>query len=66
MLIKWVFLDDDVDNSFYEDDLETITYVRLFADCNKFEKHKAFKKDISKKLMPVAWHLTKWLDWCFS
>ena len=22
------------------------------------------KKDISKELMPVAWHPTRWWDWC--
>ena len=25
---------------------------------------KQFKKDISKELMPVAWHPTRWQDWC--
>ena len=25
---------------------------------------KYFKKDISKELMHVAWHPTKWQDWC--
>ena len=27
---------------------------------------KAFKKDISKKLMNIAWHPTRWSDWCLS
>ena len=30
----------------------------------KYEKRKAFKKDINKELMPAAWHPTRWLDWC--
>ena len=34
-------------------------HVRLLALRNKFEKHKAFKKDLSKELMPVAWHPTR-------
>ena len=25
---------------------------------------KQFKKDINKELMPVAWHPTRWQDWC--
>ena len=31
----------DEDNSFDEDDPDTIIHVRLLAWCNKFEKHKA-------------------------
>ena len=54
-------LDDD--NNFDEDDPETI-HVRLLAWRNKFEKRKAFKKDLSKELMPVAWHPTRWWDSC--
>ena len=38
-------LDDG--NNFYGDEAEVITHVRLLAWCNKFEKWKAFKKDIS-------------------
>ena len=33
---------DDI--NFDENDPETIIHVRLLAWCNKFEKHKAFKK----------------------
>ena len=29
------------------------------------EQRKAFKKDISKELIPVAWHPTRWSNWCF-
>ena len=39
---------DDAD--LYEDDPETITRVRILALCCEFEKRKAFKKDVSKKL----------------
>ena len=39
---------DDAD--LYEDDPETITHVRILALCHEFEKLKAFKKDVSKKL----------------
>ena len=43
---------------------KSITYVRLMACHNKLEQHKAFKKDISKAFIPVAWHPTRWWDWC--
>ena len=39
---------DDAD--LYEDDPEIITHVRILALCREFEKRKAFKKDVSKKL----------------
>ena len=45
-------LDDD--NNIYEDDLETIVHVRFLTCRNKFEKHKSFKTEISKELMPVS------------
>ena len=34
-------LDLDEDNSFDEDDPDTVIHVRLLAWCNKFEKYKA-------------------------
>ena len=48
------FVDFDEDNS------DIIIHVRLLAWHNKSEKRKAFKKDICKELMPIAWHPTKW------
>ena len=51
------------DGNFYEDDPETIIYVRLFAEHYRYKKRKGFTKEISKKLMIVAWHPTRWLDW---
>ena len=30
----------------------------------KFQTHKAHRTCISEKLMPVAWHLNIWWDWC--
>ena len=41
-------------NNFDKDDPETIIYVRLLAWHSKYEKLKAFNKDICKELMPVA------------
>ena len=51
---------DGVD--FDEEDPETIFHVRILAGRNKFEKRKAFKKDVSKKLM----HPTKQWNWCLQ
>ena len=45
--------------NFDEDDPETIIQVRLMDWRNKFKQYKVCKKDISKKLMPVAWHPTR-------
>ena len=42
---------DDAD--FDEDDPENIIHVRLIA-------WTTFRQDIRKKLMPVAWHSTRW------
>ena len=55
---------DDVD--FQEDDPKTIIHVRRLAWRNKFEKSKAYKRNLSKELMPVAWHPTRWWDWCIK
>ena len=52
---------DDV--NFCEDYLETIIHVRFMAGCNRFKQRKAFKKEVNKKLMPIAWHPTR--CWCF-
>ena len=43
----------DVSN-FFEDDPKTIVHVILSAWQNKLKQRKAFKKEISKELMPVA------------
>ena len=49
-----------------EDDLETIIHATHMAGCITFNQCKAFKKDISKELMSVAWHPTRWWDWCMK
>ena len=49
---------DDVD--FDEYDPETIVHIRLLASLNKLKKRKAFTKNITKELMSVAWHRTRW------
>ena len=44
------------DANFYEDDPSTITHVRHVAWCDEYIRCKAFKKELSKELMLVAWH----------
>ena len=50
--------------NFDVDNLETITHVRLMTRSNRYKQRKSFRKDISKKLMPKAFHPTRWCDWC--
>ena len=33
---------------------------------NRIKQRKAFKKDISKELMPVPWHPKRWWEWCMQ
>ena len=51
------------DTNYDEDDPETIIHVRLLACHSKFEKRKAFKKELKEELMLVTWHLLRWWDW---
>ena len=32
----------------------------------RYEKWKAQKASIKKELMPIAWHSSRWWDWCVS
>ena len=50
------------DNNFYQDDYETVTHVRLLSLINMFEKRKLIKGKMSKEIMHVAWHPTRWWD----
>ena len=43
-----------------DNDSETIIYVRFKAWRNRYKQSKAYKKEISKKLMPVAWNYCVW------
>ena len=57
---KWVYMwydgieycDDDEDNSF-----------KWYHD---YQKRKAQKASIKEKLLPIAWHSSRWWDWCVS
>ena len=46
----------NLDNNFDEDDPDAIILIRLSAWHTKFEKRKAFRKKLNKKIMPLAWH----------
>ena len=57
----------DLNNIWPDDDNfddETIIHVKLVAWCNRYKQHKALKKEISKELMPVAWHPARRWEWC--
>lgn len=46
-----------LDNAdFHGDDSKTIIHVPLLSLRNKLEQRKVFKKEIRKKIMPVAWN----------
>ena len=42
----------------------TTTDVRPMAQRNRFKERNKCKKDKSTKLIPVAWHPTRWSHWC--
>ena len=44
----------NIDNNVDEDDLDTIILIKFLFWHIKFEKRKAFKKELSEELMPVA------------
>ena len=48
--------DDDDD---YDDDDD-----KLIGWYNGYKKRKAQKGQIEKELMPIAWHPSRWWDWC--
>ena len=54
------------DNNFDENDPDTIVLIRLLSWHIKFEKREELKKELSKELIPIAWHPNKWCDWCIS
>ena len=45
-------------------DPKTIVHLRLLAWQYRYKQRKAFKKEVSKWLMSVVWHPTRWWDWC--
>ena len=59
--LNYINLDD---TNFYEDVHKSVIQVRLSTWRNDLKQRKLFKKEISKESMPVAWHPTRWWDWC--
>ena len=59
--LNYINLDD---TNFNEDVHKPVIQVRLSTWRNDLKQCKLFKKEISKELMPVAWHPTRWCDWC--
>ena len=31
---------------------------------DRYQKHKSQKAKIKKELLPIAWHPSRWWDWC--
>ena len=50
----------DYDN-FNKDDPESVLTCQTWID--KFKQRKACKKEVTKELMPVAWHPTRCWGW---
>ena len=50
------------DDSEYRDDDEN----NFFKWCNGYKKRKGQKASIKGQLLPVAWHPSRWWDWCMS
>ena len=49
----------DDDDYYYDDDELNKWY-------NRYQKHKAQKLKIKEELLPIAWHPSRWWDWCMS
>ena len=52
------------DTHYDEDNPDTIILVRLLAWHIKFWKCKELKKNISERLIPIAWHPRRWWNFC--
>ena len=46
------------DDDYYNDGYELIDW---YKDC---QKRKSQKAQIKKELMPIAWHSSRWWNWC--
>ena len=61
--INTIDLNSNLDDN-DDDDLETIIHARLVAWCNEYKQPEAFKKELDKELMLVAWYPKMWWGWC--
>ena len=58
------YVTQELIKTWHDDDDYCIDDNELFKWYDGYEKRKAQKARIEKELMPVAWHLSRWLDWC--
>ena len=50
------------DSEYYNDDNED----NIFKWCDGYKKRKAQKASIKEELLPIAWHPSRYWDWCVS
>ena len=62
MWFDYYYYDDDDDGDHWDDDAED-TFFECY-DGNK--RRKAQKTSIKKGLLPIAWHPSRWWNWCMS
>ena len=48
----------------WHDDDDYCNYDEMITWYDGYQKHKAQKAQIKKELMPIAWHPSRWWDWC--
>ena len=60
-----VWYDDnyDDDGGHWDDDDDEDKFFEWY---NGYKKRKAQKAKIKKELMPIAWHPSRYWDWCMS
>ena len=61
----WMWYDyyyDDVGDHWDDDNDED----KLFEWYDGYKKRKAQKASIKQDLLPIAWHPSRWRDWCMS
>ena len=50
----------------YYDDDDDDDEDKFFEWCDGYKKRKAQKAKIKKGLLRIAWHPSRWWDWCMS
>ena len=54
-------------NEYYDDDNDKHSWhdkYNFFEWCDDYKKQKVQKASIKEELMPIAWHPSRWWDWC--
>ena len=54
----------DYDGYYWDDDDDDDDKDTLVEWCDGYKKRNAQKAQIKKELMPIAWHPSRWRDWC--